>query len=93
LFLHSLQAVVFNRGVVIALSPSGWKRPLKQILLFINLKKIKKVEFRFGPKEHALHVLAKSAEKSGHGEEWVKYSLYGCPPKEKICSIPTPTCA
>jgi hypothetical protein len=30
------------------------------------------VEFRFGPKEHSLQVSAKSAEKSGHGEEWVK---------------------
>jgi hypothetical protein len=33
------------------------------------------VEFRFGPKEHSLQVSAKSAEKSGHGEEWVNAAV------------------
>jgi hypothetical protein len=40
------------------------------------------VEFRFGPKEHSLQVSAKSAEKSGHGEEWVNGSFF-----QKTCSF------
>jgi hypothetical protein len=39
--------------------------PLKKKSLFVYLKNNKKVEFRFGPKEHSLQVSAKSVEKKG----------------------------
>jgi hypothetical protein len=43
------------------------KETVSKKILFISLKKNKKVEFRFDPKEHSLKVSANSVEGSGYG--------------------------